>query len=563
MCENVRHIERDVNETRESYLARLRVRGDEFPCRMCEECARSAEGRIVGDFIAQKQSSQRVLCVLLTYDDAILRAAGRLPGDRESIEVAKEDARLWVVNVRNTMRRMHPDLRVSVKACRVTEMRQLVDGSAGHTVDQWGRWRYKAPTIQSLPRVHHHAALWLSVEWKDAERQSREPAVWRDSLIPRLRTDEWLYHHAFETKAEARKRGGRVRKSSTPWPWGFVSYGEPRGGEGAYFAKYVSKAMRTRQKYKQDKYQNWSRDDLLDFQRSEASWKSFRKSPGLGHDWYKRQGRLQAEAGLPPRLAFQPNLDVAEGGLHKRSVLLPGSVQYIDAHGRLQSEPVRMKVQPQFMLQRVGRQRALLEAYDARRRELFGDAKEPSAPNYRTKRRADGRTVQVIVYGLAEAREAIAKDDDRRYIAKRERQLGRRRRANPGDRELDRLAGKVADELAVAKRRTRVTCSPKAKVTRTDAGALVRSWEAKFEREVLRRLGGEVRTHETESRSYADLNTWLRLQPALCHHSDDFVRGLARQMRERWRTRWLSVLNGGAIWQPWRKGRMKAGTVCG
>ena len=198
----------------------------------------------------------------------------------------------------------------------------------------------------------------------------------------------------------------------------------------------------------------------------------------------------------------------------------------------------------------------------------------------------------MIAYGLDEAREAIAKDDDRRTIAKRERQLARMRKENPGNRNHDALAGKCADELAFVRdgarpgrkrrqgeavdawarrrssskakpRQDRVTCSPKAKVTRTESGALVRAWEGKFEREVLRKLGGELRTQSAESAHYRDLHIWLRHQPALIGVGDDIVSRLAGQMRERWRVRWLSVNDGGAAWRPWRKGRMKAGTVCG
>ena len=218
MCENVRHIERLVTETRETYIARCRERGQEFPCRMCEECARSTEGRIVGDFVAHKQTAQRCIMALLTYDDDILQRAGRPLATQMTIEVAKEDARQWIIDVRAVLRRMHPALKIKVDACRVTEMRQLADAST-QTTDQFGRRVCKAPRIQSPPRVHHHVVIWISVEWKDAKRQEAEPAIWRDEYIPRLRSDEWLYHHEWESKAEAKARRGKERRSSKPWFW--------------------------------------------------------------------------------------------------------------------------------------------------------------------------------------------------------------------------------------------------------------------------------------------------------------------------------------------------------
>ena len=176
---------------------------------------------------------------------------------------------------------------------------------------------------------------------------------------------------------------------------------------------------------------------------------------------------------------------------------------------------------------------------------------------------------------MAEAREPGAKGDDRRYLAKRERELAKRRKlarrryggemsqleaAELYSAECWRAEAKLSNEHANG------PCTPRAtgeggKRTFVNFWSVLRAWEDTFEREVLRKLGfGVVRTPEIEREKYRDLYYWLRGQMALSQWPDAEVKKLAREMRRRWR---LKGERQPRHWPIWRKGKIKAGVICG
>ena len=569
MCENVPHVYREPGESLEEYANR--TRGPMlFPCRQCEECADAAEGIICGDIVAERQTAAKALVLLLTYADEKLIEAGRdVASFLQDIPEAAKDRRRFIYEFRKQLRRMNEALQITIKQKPVTEIATIA-GDDG-----------KAPRVGTPPRVHHHLVLFFDLAWKDADRQSREPARWEDMSFPRFRLD-WLYNHVLETKAEAKARGGRIRKTATPWPWGFMGYEIPRGGEGRYIAKYCSKCMRLRAKIVAEGVGNLSPEQLIDYERAEASKKTMRGSPGIGYRFYRRQAQLAAQQGLPPSLYFEPALGeihLEDGtyvrGPFMRSVTVPSGELALGPDMRLAQQFVRRKVRPRFMLQRVGRQRCYIEAYDAEWARLHGEAAQPVGSTVRQIRTAGGKTKSVIVYGMAEAREAVAKDDDRRYLAKRERELAKRRKlarrryggemsqletAELYSAECWRAEAKLSNEHANG------SCTPRAtgeggKRTFVNFWSVLRAWEDTFEREVLRKLGfGVVRTPEIEREKYRDLYYWLRGQMALSQWPDAEVKKLAREMRRRWR---LKGERQPRHWPIWRKGKIKAGVICG
>lgn len=476
MCIWVKRVDRWPGEPEAEYHARVKALGEQpFPCRTCVECRQAYEGRLVGDFIAMKQVTQRCLVVLATYNDRYLAAAGRSLDVLQDIDLAKEDARVFVKAFRKMLRRLHPELNVEMSAFRVTEIAPHLSEEASEyeepdrrdavlwsaTTSNYVR-RRKKPR-DGPPRAHHHLALWFRVSWKDEARQEREPAQWSDDLIPHLRTDGYLYDHEWEDRAEAKARGGRVRKLATPWPWGYVSYTDAQGGEGSYFAKYAVKCLALREEYNEDPLRARSADEVRNYENAEKTMRSIRRSPRLGCDYYRERARLAAEQGLPPRLYFEfgeggrPGEQRLvydhrlgrhvwrEGGPFKRTVECPGENLVFSGADRMTVSLRRRVVSPSFLLQRTGRQRAYLSVYDETWEAKNGDRRQPSGPCVRLKK-VDGRLQQVLVYGLEEARDQVAKDDARREIAKIERHLGRL---------LFALSGSEKDGVDLSKRRLR------------------------------------------------------------------------------------------------------------
>lgn len=569
MCANVPHHYREAGESLADYADR--TRGPMlFPCRQCEECADAAEGIICGDIVAERQTATKALVLLLTYADEKLIEAGRdVAGFLQDIPEAAKDRRRFIYEFRKQLRRMNEALQITIKQKPVTEIATMA-GDDG-----------KAPRVGTPPRVHHHLVLFFDLAWKDAERQSREPARWEDMSFPRFRLN-WLYNHVLETKAEAKARGGRIRKTATPWPWGFMGYEIPRGGEGRYIAKYCSKCMRMRAKIVAEGVTNLSPDQLVDYERAEASKKTMRGSPGIGYRFYRRQAQAAAQQGLPPSLYFEPALADAHledgqivGGPFARSITVPTGELVLGGYGRLEQQFIRRKVRPRFMLQRVGRQRCYIEAYDAEWFRLNGEKRQPVGSTVRQIMMANGKTKSVEVYGMAEAREAVAKDDDRRYLAKRERELAKRRklarrRYGADMSQLERKAlysddcwrteAKLSNELANAPRSPRATGTG-GKQTWLHFWSLVRGWEEQFRLLVLLKPPpGTVADRAWIERRYSDLYYWLRLQPALIGFDDAFVRKLAKAMRRRWRERQAGQTRH---WPIWRKGKIRAGVICG
>lgn len=636
VCVHIKRVDREPHEADAAYAARVRALGRQpFPCRTCDECRKAYEGRLVGDFIAMKQTSQRCLVVLLTYNRTYLERAGRSLEVLKDIDLAKEDARRFIPGFRKMLRRLHPELKIEVSAFRVTEIApheneapelEPVDRKAASLWDAvisspYLR-KFKRPRIGE-PQTHHHLCLWFNVEWKDEERQRREPAQWRDSLIPHLRTDGYLYDHVWESKAEAKARGGRVRKLAMPWEWGFVSYSDARGGEGSYFAKYAVKCMKMRGDWHASHYEAWDEQRLLNYQNSEKTWRSIRRSPRQGYRYYQRQATLAAEAGLPPRLYFEfaPGgregerrlaFDAGagqhlwkEGGPFRRSVPVHGDMT-LDENGRFVPSVTYKRVSPAFLLQKTGRQRAYLTAYDERWEALNGvDAKQPVAPVVRQKLdRSSGRVKQIVVYGLEEAREQVAKDDDRRAIAKRERYVGRlafalspiakgvegferatleRRKARTRRRleslgplptlaEVQKMRGSVAEELMFARRSVPVAAPDSAKHTFVNKASLIRDYERSFRRDVLWPLGVALADVDENTmmsvwqvrQFYAHhdqrIFRYCRNKVALCDFSDREVQEIADGIKASY---WREARGVAPCFKPWRKGVMKAGIVCG
>lgn len=636
MCVHIKRVDREPHEAEAAYAARVRALGRQpFPCRTCDECRKAYEGRLVGDFIAMKQTSQRCLVVLLTYNRTYLERAGRSLEVLKDIDMAKEDARRFIPGFRKMLRRLHPELKIEVSAFRVTEIApheteapelEPVDRKAASLWDPVMSSPYlrkqKRPRIGE-PQTHHHLCLWFNVEWKDEERQRREPAQWRDDLIPHLRTDGYLYDHVWESKAEAKARGGRVRKLAMPWEWGFVSYSDARGGEGSYFAKYAVKCMKMRGDWNSSQYEAWDEQRLLNYQNSEKTWRSIRRSPRQGYRYYRRQATLAAEAGLPPRLYFEfaPGgregerrlaFDAGagqhlwkEGGPFRRSVPVHGDMT-LDENGRFVPSVSYKRVSPAFLLQKTGRQRAYLTAYDERWEALNGvEAKQPVAPVVRQKLdRSSGRVKQIVVYGLEEAREQVAKDDDRRAIAKRSRYAGRvlfaltpiaddvplvergavakrklrtRKRLEalgplPTLAEAWTMYGSVADELAFSVRSIEVKAPETAMRLWHNKTSLVRAYAKSFVRDVLLPLGvslddvdentlltkGQVRAFYVKGDER--IFRYCRNEVALSQFSDDDVRQIAEGIKASY---WREVDARAPRFKPWRKGKMKAGIVCG
>lgn len=589
MCLNMTRVIKRGFESLQEYRDRCRiVQAGEFPCRMCTDCLKSAVGRVRGDFIAEKMVAQRVLVCLLTYNPEYVREAGRdVEMFLQDIPGAADDGTVFIRRFRTMFARLHPEMILRLKSYRVPEI-AVRSEDRGVNPDLPWRERYAAldrrMPLEKPAQVHLHLALFLSVEWKDAERQAAGPALWSDDLIPHLKLD-WLYDHWWESKAEASARGGRICKAVRPWPWGFIGYENPKGGEGDYFAKYISKCMMMREEWaKAGGGRGWSAEKIRDYERAELSWRKTRKSPGIGHKYYALQGEMTAKAGLPPCLSFTFGLvDGAaevvgrsphDGGLpYRRAVTRPSGEQFLDGNGRLVVSTIKRRVPLSALLQRPGRQRKYFSGYDAAWEAANGDREPPRRPVMR-QTTVNGRTEAVVAYGVPEAREAVAKYEDGLLIAKRDRRLARERRslrrsypaemsgvelreyyANP----LWRFDGKVSNEL-VNEGLMPVQRNGRGKFTRLEVMSLVRAWTEKVERECLRKQGLD-RTNATDAAWYSEhLYAYLRDEVALWWFSADEVGNLARLMRREQKRRHAI---GPRIWRAWRKGRLKAGTICG